>query len=275
MRGAYAVGVLRALHDYVGSAAFDTIVAVSSGVFAASYFLAGQVEHMENTWRDLVCGRQLISYRNFFRGRPVLNLDYLIGLFQNEVRLEVNRLVNASTRLIFVTTHYATGQPVYLDARRRDIFDLMCASAAIPRLYPLPVQVDGVPCYDGGHSDPIPVAHAIACGCRKILTILTRPASYRKPPASRLVGHVLVRYKGNHEARRQWMRYGHHQYNQALDLLAHPPAGVALYTIAPTVSLVTRLTRDRDTLIGAIEQGKRDARAFLAHSGSLLFSKPA
>jgi predicted patatin/cPLA2 family phospholipase len=268
LRGAYAVGVIRVLHEYAGPEAFETIVAVSSGVFAASYFLADQPDEMENTWRDLVCGEQLVNYRNFFARRPVLGLDYLIGLFQGKVLLHVDRILKSSTKLVFVMTDYTTGQPAYFDARRPDIFDLMRASAALPRLYPLPVRVDERPFYDGGHSDPIPVQHALSLGRNTILAILTRPLTQRKSPPSRLLGHLLLR--GSDQARREWLQL-HHRYNGALDLLANPPSDTTVHTIAPTVTQVSRLTRDRATLIRAIEQGKADAHAFLAREGKRFF----
>jgi predicted acylesterase/phospholipase RssA len=75
LRGPYAVGVLRTLHEFGGPNQFDAIVAVSSGVFASTYFAAGQVEEMESTWRNLVHGSQLISFRRRLKGEPILGVN--------------------------------------------------------------------------------------------------------------------------------------------------------------------------------------------------------
>jgi predicted patatin/cPLA2 family phospholipase len=266
LRGAYAVGALRGLYDAGLGESFDQVIAVSSAVFAASYFVAGQVKEMEDAWRNLVHGRQLISYRNIFSMTPVLGLDYLVALFKGAVRLHTDRIVSSRTALEFVTTDYLTGEPKYLDAKRSDIFDLMRASSAVPRLYPLPVRIDGHEYYDGGHSDPIPVQRAIDLGYKNILVVLTKPLAERKVAPSKLLGYLLL-YPA-HKARESWLKI-HETYNRALDLISRPPPGIQITAIAPAVSHISRLTRKRSALMHAIEQGKKDAERYVATCGSL------
>jgi predicted patatin/cPLA2 family phospholipase len=261
LRGAYAAGVLRSLHAHYGHNPFSTIVSVSSSVFATSYFLTGQVEEMEDTWRNHVHGNRLINYSRFFRGKSVLGLDYLIDLFQGPVRLDVERLLRSRHRLYYVLTDYATGCPQYYDARCPDIFDLMRASSALPYLYRIPVNIDGRSYYDGGHSDPIPLEYALTLGYKRILVILTCPLSLRMTAASRALAYFLL--PGSAGAREK-LRKVHERHNRALDLIRNPPPGVQIQVIAPSVIHSSRLTRSRVSIIGAIESGKRDAADYLA-----------
>ena len=183
LRGAFPAGVLQVLLARFGPDAFDGIFTVSSGVFASTFFIAGQGAEMEAIWRDRVCGHQLVDHRNWLTGKPVLRLDYLIDLFKGPAKLDLGRVMNSRPYLEYVLTDYGTHQPVHLDAKCDDIFDLIRASSALPHIYPLPVSIRGRHFYDGGQSDPIPVQRALQFGATHIVVVRTRPAGYVKKPA--------------------------------------------------------------------------------------------
>ncbi len=119
LRGAFPAGVLQVLLARFGPDAFDGIFTVSSGVFASTFFIAGQGAEMEAIWRDRVCGHQLVDHRNWFTGKPVLRLDYLIDLFKGPARLDLGRVMNSRPYLEYVLTDYGTHQPVHVDAKSR------------------------------------------------------------------------------------------------------------------------------------------------------------
>ncbi len=52
-------------------------------------------------------------------------------------------------------------------------------SCALP-LFCKPYVVDGIPCLDGGISDPVPVLKAFEDGCDKVVLILTRPVDQKR-----------------------------------------------------------------------------------------------
>lgn len=261
LRGAFAVGALRVLLERLGPDYFDAVHAVSSGVFAATYYVANQGDEMEATWRDRVWGNQLVNYSGIVRGTPILQLDYLIDLFRGAVRLDVDAVMRARSTLEYVLTDYQNGRPVYFDAKRPDLFDLMRASSALPRVYPIPVVIDGKPYYDGGQSDAIPIQRAIDRGADRIVVIRTRANSYQKTPRSRLMGNWLLASAPG--ARAEWLTL-HERYNASVGMIQNPPRGVQILTIAPTTLRVGRLTRSREPIIGAIEAGKVVAAERLA-----------
>jgi predicted patatin/cPLA2 family phospholipase len=261
LRGAFAVGVLRILLRDVGADYFNTILAASSGVFAGTYFAASQGEEMENTWRDRVWGNLLVNHWNWFSpARPVLRLDYLIDLFKGPVRLDVDAVMRARPHIEYVLTDYLNGKAAYFDAKRMDIFDLMRASAALPRVYPVPVVIDGHPFYDGGQSDPVPVARAISGGATRIVVVRTRPMGYLKKPRSRRVGRLLLPKATL--AREEWCTL-HERYNATVALIESPPPGVHILAICPRELHLGRLTRSRAQIIAAIEHGKEIAQTEL------------
>lgn len=257
LRGAYAVGVLRSLYDFGGPEQFDAIYAVSSGVFAATYFAAGQVSEMESTWRDLVHGSLLVNYSNILRGKSVLRLDYLIDLFKGPVKLDLERVFKSRPSIIYNLTNFQTGAPSYFDAKRADIFDLMRASSALPCVYRNPIYIDGDRYIDGGISDPIPVFKAIKDGFSDIVVILTRPRGYEKSRQSYLVANLCLR--GSTAARNAFLN-AHKMYNKSLRIIESPPSGIRIVAIRPNHLRIHRLTRDRETIIATIEQGKSDAQ---------------
>lgn len=256
LRGAYAVGVLRKLYEYGGPDQFDAIYAVSSGVFAASYFAAEQVEDMENTWRDRVHGSRLISFWRVVKGQPILGLDYLIDLFKGAVHLSLDKVFNSRPTIKYILTEYETGIPHYLNAKRPEIFDLMRASAALPCVYTKPIYIDNIRYFDGGHSDPVPIKKVIDDGYTEILAVLTRPKGYDKPPASNLIAKLCL--NGSPAAMKVFLNL-HEHYNNSMRIIENPGTSVNIVTVRPERLKISRLTRNREIIIGAIEQGKNDA----------------
>ena len=240
LRGAFPVGVLQVLLARFGADAFDGIFAVSSGVFASTFFIAGQGAEMEAIWRDRVCGNQLVDHRNWFTGKPVLRLDYLIDIFKGSARLDLDRVMSSRPYLEYVLSDHDTGRPVYFDAKRRDIFDLMRASSALPHVYPLPVRIAGRDFFDGGQSDPIPVQRAIAFGATHIIVVRTRPDGYVKKAALPWLPTTALQ----------------NRYNESVRLIAHPRAGQSIVSINPTTMFVGRLTRNQRRIAAAIDHGK-------------------
>ena len=243
LRGAFPVGVLQVLLARFGADAFDGIFAVSSGVFASTFFLAGQGAEMEAIWRDRVCGNQLVDHRNWFTRKPVLRLDYLIDLFKGPARLDLDRVMGSRPFLEYVLSDHDTGRPVYVDAKRHDIFDLMRASSALPHVYPLPVRIAGRNFFDGGQSDPIPVQRALAFGATHIVVVRTRPAGYVKKPALPWQAATALQ----------------NRYNESVRLIAHPPAGHAIVSFNPITMFAGRLTRNQRRITAAIAHGKEIA----------------
>lgn len=175
LNGAYDAGVLSELGRQLGPTYFDAVYAASAGVFAAAFLVANQPNTIENTWRNLVDGTKAVNFANVFRGRAILDLEYLIEIFQNEKsRLDVEAIFASPVPLTLVVTDYATGIAQYVQPKRGTIFPLMIASAAMPVVH-WPVRVGGGFYFDGGLSDPLPAAKAIADGYDHVVAVTNKP----------------------------------------------------------------------------------------------------
>ena len=67
------------------------------------------------------------------------------------------------------------------------------ASSAIPAICK-PVMIKGIPYYDGGISDAIPVKRAMDMGCDKVVCLLSKSRNYVKNPEKmKLLYSVMCR----------------------------------------------------------------------------------
>ena len=144
MRGAFIVGALKVIHKELGSRYFDGIFSNSVGVFEQASFAAGQIKEMENTWRDYVHGRKLISVLKPLQGKAILDLDYLVDLFQSDkARMDIEALRSSPYELITLAADYETKEVVSLNLKEGDIFTAMKATCAIPSIYPRKIFING------------------------------------------------------------------------------------------------------------------------------------
>ncbi len=143
MRGAFVVGAMETIYKELGTDYFDTIFSTSVGVFEEAFFAAGEDFTMENTWEKYIDGRKLINFWNIFRGRQILNLDYLIGIFQNDTsRLDVVAMKKSYPNLFTFVAEYKTRELALLDLKNGPIFDIMKASSALPFVFTEKIIID-------------------------------------------------------------------------------------------------------------------------------------
>lgn len=135
MRGAFLVGVMVSIYELLGLDYFDAIYSSSVGIFEQVFFAANQPD-MQNTWREHVTGRQLINPLNILKGKQILDLDYLVGIFQSDKsRLNLQALTKFPHKLFTFVSDYETKNPVILDINPENVFDLMRAACAMPFMY--------------------------------------------------------------------------------------------------------------------------------------------
>ncbi len=192
LRGAYSAGAVATLCRELGPDYFDAVYASSVGVFASTFFISNQPDTIENTWRNLVHGRKLVNLLNALRGKPVLDLDYLVKIFQSdESLLNLDDVFRNPTRLVYAVTDYGSGKAVYKCPTRDNIWNLMKASCALPFFHG-PVIVDGLTYIDGGLTDPLPIDKARADGYDNIIAVWNKPRSFYVEPRMRVAANTLA-----------------------------------------------------------------------------------
>ena len=95
-----------------------------------------------------------------------------------------------------------------------------------------PYEIDGIPYYDGGISDPIPFEKAFSYGCDKVVVILTRPRHYVRTPKKDFLPALAIKkaYPKASEALKN--RYA--TYNKQLEIAKQYEKEGKLLIVAPS-----------------------------------------
>lgn len=144
MSGMVSAGALIALEELGLRNAFDAIYAFSAGAPNAAYFLSGQVRLGASIYYENLIGRQFI---NFFKPWRIVNVPYLMNIFECTKRLEPVRIMNGETSLFVRLQNIVTREIEYVDAcqfsAEADFFSLLRAAVSMPFLTPGATLIQG------------------------------------------------------------------------------------------------------------------------------------
>ena len=192
--GAIQVGMLQALSEagIYPDAIVGTSVGAVNGAWIAGRGPAADLGELADVWRglrraDVFPTRLLGGLRGFLGQTDHLFPDSgLRRLLERELRFE--RLEDALVPFHVVATDIRSGTDHLLS--RGDAADAICASSAIPGVFPA-VTIDGRTLVDGGVVNNCPISHAAALGATAIWVL---PCGYAcsldRPPKSAL-GNAL------------------------------------------------------------------------------------
>lgn len=178
IRGAYDAAALTVLFDALGADYFDTVYATSVGVFQSTFGVAGQARVGEYIWSNCIHSAQLIKPWNPLLRRPILDLPYLINVFQRpNTYLDRMAVMRSRTKLLYTLTNETTGDPRYVVVNDENMFTTMKASSALLHAHP-PVEFEGDKYVDGALSDPLPIQKAISDGHEEITVVYNKPKGF-------------------------------------------------------------------------------------------------
>ena len=124
-------------------------------------------------------------------------------------------------------------------------------------------EVDGIPFYDGGISDPIPLKRCLEAGCDKIVIVLTRPRDYTRKKAKDEAIAKLIRRRYPEAARAMSKRA--ERYNTQLWLAKQYEKKGRVLIIAPDdIGGMKTLTRDKEAITRLYHKGYEDAEVMKA-----------
>ena len=200
-RGIYACGVLDYCLDQ--KIRFDLGIGVSAGSANLASFLAGQRGRNFTFYTEYGLRKQYASVGNFLRKRSFIDMDYVYGTLSNrdgENPLDYAALRDNPMDFLVVATDAVTGNATYFEKRdiRQDGYDVFKASSSIPFVCQ-PYFVNGTPYYDGALGDPVPVEKAFACGCDRVVLLLTKPENVIR--TSEQDEQLAARIRGNTHGR--------------------------------------------------------------------------
>ena len=159
--------------------AFDHCYGVSAGSANLTSFLAHQHGRNHTFYTQYAFRKEYASVNSFIHNHNFANLDYVYGTLSNhdgENPLDYEAFAANPAQFTVVACDARDGSTKYFtkDDMHYDDYDVLKASSAVP-VACQPYVIDGVPYFDGGIADPVPVQKAIDDGCDRIVLVLTRP----------------------------------------------------------------------------------------------------
>ena len=245
------------------SGVVEYCIGVSAGSANVCSYIAGQKGRNYQFYTDYSFRKEYMSVKNLFQKGSYINMDYIYGELSNtggENPLDYKKIEESDVELRVVATNAVTGKPVYFDKTDmcQDNYSIMKASCCIP-LVCKPYRIKGVPYYDGGLSDPIPVQKALDDGCDKVVVILTKPIdTIRVAKKDAFPARVLKRKypKSGEDLARRYKTYN----DQVRLAKKYQKQGKVLILAPDDCCGMETLTKDKSALDKMYHKGYRDAK---------------
>ena len=257
LRGIYTVGVLDVMME---QGLFpDYAVGVSAGAANAVSYLSGQKGRGYRVNMEYLGDKRYMSLSNLIRKRSLFGMDLIFDEIPNSLDvLDYDAIQRSPIEFYTGVTSCEDGRALYFGKEylTHDC-NLLCASASIP-IISQPVEIDGIPCVDGGVADPIPVQKALDDGCDQIIAVLTQPRGYRQSPMRmRPAYHRMLR---RYPRLVQTLDRRHTVYNACLAQLEQLEHCLRAFVIAPSRPLPTSwMCKDPARMQKTYEIGRKDA----------------
>ncbi len=184
MKCAYNAAILDAFLDH--GIKFDYCIGVSGGAGNLASYLAGQRGRNLRFFTQHMHDPEYFGMKSFLKTGNFFGLKYIYGTLTNSTGkdpLNFPEFKNNPAEFEAVVTNALTGDAEYVgkDSMNQDDYRPFMASSAIP-VACNPIEMNGIPYFDGGVSDSIPVFRALEKGCDKLVVILTKTRDYVKEP---------------------------------------------------------------------------------------------
>lgn len=239
---------------------YDGVFGVSAGALTGVNYVSGQPGRTAQVNLDFVNDKRYLGVRNLILHRSIFNFDFLFGEISDKlIPFDYETFEKSPIRFTAVATDCRTGEPLYFEKGGGvDVFAALRASASMPLLAPM-VNVNGVPCLDGGVSVSIPYQKALDEGYDKIVIITTREHGYRKEPISRGMARLYMRAYRNYPRLVRSMLNVPRRYGKELDEIDRLEAQGRAFVIRPPKPVtVSRTEKDTEKLRALYREGAEE-----------------
>jgi predicted patatin/cPLA2 family phospholipase len=260
LRGIYGAGVFDYCLDH--DIQFDYCIGVSAGGANIASYLAKQKGRNYQFYMEYSFRKEYMSLHTLLHTGSYLDLDYVYGDLSKksgENPLNFKKFQTSASRMKVVALNALTGETIYFDKSDmvQDDYHILKASSTLPVVCK-PYFVDGVPYYDGGMADPIPLKKAFSDGCGTVALILTKPLDFireqkKDAPMARILKHQYPK-----AAEQLLLRY--QKYNDGVVLAKELAQQGKVQIIAPDNCCgMKTLTKNRKSMEQMYRKGYRDA----------------
>lgn len=243
-RGLYTQGALDCLMQ--NDINLDTVIGVSAGALAGISYCSGQIGRSAMANLGYRFDPNYIGGKALRRSHSLIRLDFLLKDFNQIVPLNAEQFYRPERRFVAVATNCNTGETMYFEKGKcSDIMDAAKASASMPFISPM-VNVDGIPCLDGGCSCKIPYQWALDEGFEKIVVIRTRDRAFRKKESQQRTAERVYRHHLEFAKR---LDDSEQDYNLQCEELERLEQAGRIFVLAPEQPVhVGRIERDMEKL---------------------------
>ncbi|QAT50900.1 patatin family protein [Caproiciproducens sp. NJN-50] len=265
LRGIYGAGVFDYCLDH--GIEFDYCIGVSAGSANIASFLGKQKGRNYRFYMEYAFRRQYMSLHNLIHTGSYIDMDYVYGELSNlngENPLNYEAIKNSHSQMKVVALNAVSGGSTYFDKNdmAQDSYHILKASSSIPVVC-RPYSVDGIPYYDGGIADPVPIRKAFGDGCDRVAVILTKPRDTVRVQKKDAPFARLLRRRYPKAAENLLLRY--RKYNEGVALAKdYAKRGKALIIAPDDCCGMSTLTKKKSCIDQMYRKGYADARALPA-----------
>lgn len=257
-RGCYTSGVLDVLME--NGINLQTAIGTSAGALNGYNYVAGEIGRSAKINLGYRHDKRYIGPGSLARNRGVVGFDFLLTSIEDELPFNRERFEDPSRRFLVTVTNCENGECIYCEKGvTNDFLKAVQASASMPFAADM-VDVNGIPCLDGGCAVKIPYKWAMENGFEKILVIRTRPQPFRRPPESKRFMELSDRLYRNYPALAERLNTQALQYNTACDELDELHKEGRVFMLCPSGSIsIGTLEGDMERLGALYLLGRCDA----------------
>ena len=253
-RGVFTAGVLDYLMEK--EVKLPYVIGVSAGACNAIDYVSKQIGRTKDCTIIQDRKNRYIGTKDALKKGYLFDMDRLFDEYPNRLfPFDFDTYFASDIQCEVVVTNCLTGEAMYLSEKqdRERLLTICRASSSIPLISPV-VDVDGIPCVDGGVADSVPLIHSMKLGHQKNVVVLTRNKGYRKkaPGKSRLLyTAALKKYPNLLNA----LLNRYRNYNRVMELVEKWEEEGHIFVIRPEVEPVSRTEQNVEKLTEFYDHG--------------------
>ncbi len=253
-RGVFTAGVLDYLMEK--EVKFPYVIGVSAGACNAIDYVSKQIGRTKDCTIIQDRKNRYIGTKDALKKGYLFDMDRLFDEYPNRLfPFDFDTYFASDIQCEVVMTNCLTGEAMYLSEKqdKERLLTICRASSSIPLISPV-VDVDGIPCVDGGVADSVPLIHSMKLGHQKNVVVLTRNKGYRKkaPGKSRLLyTAALKKYPNLLNA----LLNRYRNYNRVMELVEKWEEEGHIFVIRPEVEPVSRTEQNVEKLTEFYDHG--------------------
>jgi predicted patatin/cPLA2 family phospholipase len=259
LRGMYTSGVLDTFLK--NNMEFECVAGVSAGALNAMSYISKQPGRSAKINLEYCDDPRYIGRKAFIKNKGIIGYDYLFGdISENKVPFDYKSFENTNQRFIIVTTNCEKAETEYLEKSNcNDLFKAAQASSSMP-LASAMVEINNNHYLDGAVTTSIPVKWALEQGYEKVVVVLTRDKTYRKPMLSNKMKKLYKLAYHKYPKLIEKLNTMPERYNKLQDEIIDLEKEGKIFIIRPEKEVtVSRLEKDKEKLENLYKEGIAEA----------------